>query len=529
MTRNSTITAEHIVASSNPLVSAAGQDVLTRGGNAVDATLAMAAMCWLALPGQCGVGGDAFAVVREPDGTVWTVGGSGFGPDGGSPGFYADRGLSAVPVDGPLAVAVPGAMAALRALHERGATRSLAELWAPAIAAAERGLPCSARTRADILDQQDALRRDPGAAAAFLPDGRAPHLGERLPQPELAGSMRTLAARPDAFYHGDFAQQAVETLVGDGAPFSGTEWQLTAEAICLPAITARYGDYLVHETPLPTPGWMVLQQAALCDGVLSEYARLDARAVGRLADAASYSFADRWEHGGSDTDVWQTVLAPEAVAAGRAALDADRRRRAAAVCAGGDTTSTVAVDADGRAVSFIHSLAFVFGARITVPGTGIVLNSRLGRGGYLVPGHPNEVRPRRRPLHTLNAWLTTDPRGRLAHVGNTPGGDGQVQWNMQLLSHLVDHHLDPQEAVSAPRFTVAPGSDADVIGTAPELECESGLGETVLADLRAADYPVRVVDEGGAGGSAIVVAVDHERGCLLGGADPRQDGVALGT
>src|SRR6478609_4058077 len=113
MTRNSTITAEHIVASSSPFVSATGRDVLARGGSAVDATLAMAAMCWLALPGQCGIGGDAFAVVREPDGTVWTVGGSGFGPDGGTPGFYAEHGFAAIPIDGAFAVAVPGAMAAL--------------------------------------------------------------------------------------------------------------------------------------------------------------------------------------------------------------------------------------------------------------------------------------------------------------------------------------------------------------------------------------------------------------------------------
>jgi gamma-glutamyltranspeptidase/glutathione hydrolase len=273
---------------------------------------------------------------------------------------------------------------------------------------------------------------------------------------------------------------------------------------------------------------MLLQQAALCDGVLDGYGWLDARAVIRMADAATYAFADRWDRCGSDNDAWRELLTPGAVAAGRAALDTNVPRRATALSAGGDTTSTIAVDADGRAVSFIHSLAFVFGARITIPGTGIVLNSRLGRGGYLVPGHPNEVTPRRRPMHTLNAWLTTNADGRLAHVGNTPGGDGQVQWNMQLLSHLVDHHLDPQEAVSAPRFTVAPGSDADVIGAEPELACESRLGEAVLAELRAADYPVRVVDEWGAGGSAMVVSVDHERGCLLGGADPRQDGVVLG-
>ena len=194
----------------------------------------------------------------------------------------------------------------------------------------------------------------------------------------------------------------------------------------------------------------------------------------------------------------------------------------------GDTTSTVAVDADGRAVSFIHSLAFAFGAKFTVPGTGIVLNNRLGRGGYLIDGHPNEVRPRRRPLHTLNAWLVTDDAGRLVHVGNTPGGDGQVQWNMQLLSHLIDHGLDPQQTVDAPRFTVFPGSDANVIGAPAELRCESRISDDAIAGLRAGGHPVRMVGPWHAGGSALVVSVDHERGYLAGGADSRDDGVALG-
>ena len=108
------------VTSSHPAISAVGARVLADGGNAVDATLAMAAMGWLTLPGQCGVGGDAFALVREPDGRVWTVNGSGYGPDGGTSDFYRDRDLEAIPLTGALSVAVPGALAAVRTLREHG-------------------------------------------------------------------------------------------------------------------------------------------------------------------------------------------------------------------------------------------------------------------------------------------------------------------------------------------------------------------------------------------------------------------------
>ena len=138
-TRQPTLAAGGMVSSSHPAVSTVGARVLERGGNAVDATLAMAAMSWLALPGQCGVGGDAFAIVREPDGSVWTVSGSGFGPDGATTDFYTSRGHSTIPYGGALSVATPGEIPALATMHGRSATRPLLELWSPAIKVATDG------------------------------------------------------------------------------------------------------------------------------------------------------------------------------------------------------------------------------------------------------------------------------------------------------------------------------------------------------------------------------------------------------
>ncbi|MFC4003514.1 gamma-glutamyltransferase family protein [Prauserella oleivorans] len=523
--RRAVLAARRMVVAAHPAVSAAGHRVLAEGGNAVDATLAMAAMCWLALPGQCGIGGDAFAVVREPDGRVWTVGGSGFGPDGAEPGFHGD---GPVPTRGALSVAVPGAVGALSALHRQGASRSLDELWRPAVEAAETGVACSAKTHRDVADNVDLVRGDAGLAAMFLPHGSVPAPGARLTFPEFAATLKTLAAAPESFYDGELAHRAVDHLRALGAPFSGAEWQACAVPLTGPPVTGTYGELTVHQTPLPTPGWMMLQQAAVCDGVLSGLPALGGDAVHWLAAAARRAFADRFAFCGSDNDAWQDLLTTAATAAAREDIRSGRLAPPAGTRPDGDTTSTVAVDDSGRAVSFIHSLAFTFGSGVTVPGTGIVLNNRFGRGAYTLAGHPNEARPRRRPLHTLNAWIATDARGRLRFVGNTPGGDGQVQWNMQVLSHLADHGLDPQQAVSAPRFTIYPGSDADTLGDAPELRCEDRLGDDVLAAVAAHGHRVRRLGPWEAGGSALVIAADHETGSLAGGADPRQDGVALG-
>lgn len=524
------LSAAGMVSSSHPVASLAGARVLADGGNAIDATLAMASMTWLTLPGQCGIGGDAFAVVREPDGRVWTVNGSGFGPDGGTPDFYAAQGLSAIPMDGPLSVAVPGAPAALAALHRGGASRSLPELWQGAARVAERGLPCSARTSGDVASALGAISADPGLSAIYAADGAPVPVGRVLPQPALAATIRALAHDPDGFYSGQFAQRAVAALQDGGAPFTGDEWAAGAQLTAEPALTGGYAGAVVHQTPLPSPGWMVLQQAALCDGVLGATEWMSATAIDRLARAARLAFADRFALCGSDNrrDGADYILNAERLDAQRRDLDGRIEAGGRIAVAAGDTTSTVAVDAEGRAVSFIHSLAFTFGAKFTVPGTGVVLNNRLGRGAYLLSGHPNEVKPRRRPLNTLNAWIVTDDAGALRHVGNTPGGDGQVQWNMQLISHLLDHGRDAAQAVTASRFTVFPGSDADVIGAPDELRVEPSLPGAVRDELAALGHRIVVQSDLGAGGSAQLISAD-ERGVLIGAADPRQEGVALGV
>ncbi len=517
------------LATSNATMSMIGAQVLADGGNAVDASLAMAAVGWMVLPGQCGVGGDVFAVVREPDGEVWTVGGSGFGPDGGTPGFYRDLGHRALPTTGALAVAVPGAVAALRALHARGATRALEELWRPAVGLGRHGFACTVKTRKDIAEHAEALLVDPGTRAAFLPRGVVPEVGERLVQSDLAEFLTLVASGKDGFYDGEFAERAVASLVDAGAPFSGEEWAAGDMVEVTPSISRTYGDATVHQTPLPTPGWMVLQQAAICDGVLSGREQLDAESVHWLAEAARQAFRDRYATCGSDSDAWARTLRVRAVEDARQRISALQASASGPARVDGDTTSTVCVDEDGRAVSFIHSLAFTFGARITVPGTGVVLNNRLGRGAYLVDGHPNEVRPGRKPLHTLNAWVADHPERGLLHVGNCPGGDGQVQWNMQVISHLVDHGSDPQDAVALPRVTVFPGSDADVMGRPEELRCEAGLPQETLDQLVAWGHRVTPVpvQDGGPGGSAMVVSADPRHGVLRAGADPRMEGTAL--
>jgi gamma-glutamyltranspeptidase/glutathione hydrolase len=511
-------------------VSRLGAQVLAEGGNAFDATVAMAALSWLVMPGQCGIGGDAFALVREPGGQVWTLAGAGFGPDGGTPSFYRSRGLTALPLSGALSVSVPGALGVIRRLGERG-TRSLAELWSPAIRAAETGVPCTTKTLADVTRNAASLADDPGTASVYLPGSRPPRTGDLIRQPDLARTLRRLADKPTDFHAGWFADRALDWLTAQGAPFSGDEWALAADVPAEPAITTTYRGLMLHETPQPSPGWMVLHQARVLDGRLGEYEQLGAEAMHWFTGAASASFQHRLAYCGADNDNWRTALGDAAVCRVRQGIERGRPTAVPAMpgpAGPGDTTTTVCVDADGTAISFIHSLAFTFGARVAVPGTGVVLNNRLGRGAYLIDGHPNEVRPRRRPMNTLNAWLLSDGDALVA-LGNCPGGDGQVQWNTQVISHLVDHGDDPQRAVSLPRVTVFPGSDANTLGKPQVLLCEEGIDPAALDQLETWGHRVERIpaQRGGPGGSALVVTLDSRRGVLSAAADPRMDGVPL--
>lgn len=522
--RTGVVASDGMVASAHTSVSLVGAQVLAEGGNAIDAALAMSAMASVGLPAMCGLGGDGFAVVYDAARQRYlAIEGSGFGPDGGTPDFYRRRGLTAVPIRGFESVAVPGLVSCVEALLPL-ATRTLGELWEHAAVVAERGIALTAGNVEDIGEHEDLLRADGPACALFLPGGRVPGRGDRLVQRDLARTLRTVAADPHSFYEGELAEQFVTTLRDGGAPFSGEEWA-AQRALVGPSLEGHYGGKLVHTTALPTPGYMVLQQAAMLDGKLGELPLLSAQAVALFAGAAARAFATRVAAVGSDGDGWQKLLSEEGAAADRAALGAARHGFGPP---GGDTTYFCCVDRQGNAVSFIQSVAFAFGSGCVVPGTGVVLNNRFGRGAYLIEGHPNEVRPRRRPMHTLNAWMVAGPSGRPQLVGGTPGGDGQVQWNMQLISHCIDHGLEPQEAIELARVTVHPGSDADVVGAPLRLRCEERIGTAVLDELSAAGYPLEVIGPYASGGIAQIIEVRGEGESLLAGSDPRGEGCALG-
>jgi gamma-glutamyltranspeptidase/glutathione hydrolase len=179
-------------------------------------------------------------------------------------------------------------------------------------------------------------------------------------------------------------------------------------------------------------------------------------------------------------------------------------------------------------VSLITSLSSSFGSGVVAGETGVTLNNRAGRGFSLEPGHPNLYAPGKKTMHTLHCYLVSGTDGTPLLVGGTPGGDGQPQWNLQVLTGLIDGGRDVQAAVEAPRWTSWPATDPSTLPHPYELRVEERAGEETLRELARRGHDVRRQGAWGAGGAAQVIARDPESGALAGGSDPRAEGLALG-
>jgi len=525
-----------MIAAAHPLIANAGIEVLRRGGNAVDAAVAAGLTASVVMPEMCGLGGDLFAIVHAPGGEPTAVLGSGIAPRGASLEQMRAAGghTGKMPLTGPLSIGVPGMVHAYGALLDRFGSRTLAELAQDAIHQADDGFPLTVFGASAIAQYAQMLARHPATAAVLLPQGRAPEAGEILRQPDLARTLRLIAKDgPSAFYRGPLADRIAQAVQDAGGALSRED--LGGHATVLePPMATTYRGLTVYQTGLPSQGLILLEALNIAENVGGEaLAAGDATAVHWLAEAARLAYADRLAYardpafGETPT---KTLLSKPWARARFATIDPTRAFDEAAPGAmtDGDTTYFCVVDGHGMMVSLIQSVSSAFGSGIIAGDTGVLLNNRVGRGFSLEEGHPNLYAPGKKTMHTLNCWLVADAAGMPVLVGGTPGGDGQPQWNLQLLSALIDGGLDVQAAVEAPRWSLWPGTDPADRPNPYELRAETRLGEAALAELAALGHPVKPTGGWGGSGAAQIIARDPETGVLVGGSDPRVEGLALG-
>jgi gamma-glutamyltranspeptidase/glutathione hydrolase len=514
-----------MVASAHPYATLAGVETLKAGGTAADAAIAANGVLAVTQPNMCGLGGDIFVLYYEAaTRTVHFLNGAGRSGSRASLDELRRRGLAGLPVVGAPTVSVPGCVRGWAMLHERFGTRPLADLLAPAIHYAERGFPASSLT-SQAIEEFAPVTPDAEWHRVFRPGGRAPAVGELLVQRDLAGTLRAIASDgADVMYRGRAGRAIAERLAADGfltpddlAAHQG-EWGAP--------IATTYRGHTVYETPPPTQGLAALLALNLLEGErLAEYRLHSTEHLHLLLEMVKLAYADRdrWIGDPAHARVPVEELLSKAYAARRRqAFDPGKASVYAAGDPEGDTTGFVVADGRGNVASVIQSLFNPFGSGIVVPGCGILLQNR-GRHFRLEPDHPSALAPRKRPFHTLIASIVTrEDRPVVAFA--TMGGNGQAMFHAQVLTNLLDFGLDPQEAIERPRFLIGaflPGEPDDTI------HLEGRLPEAVFEALRAKGHPVkRAPDFFMRTGHAH--AITFRDGTLLGGADPRGDGTALG-
>jgi len=507
-----------MVASEHPIVSQTGVAVLRDGGNAFDAALAMSAVLPVVKPPRSHLGGDAYVLVypvREARVTAVCSGGK--APFGATLDAYRDG----MPRHGGKAAAIPGLVDAWQVIADRWASMPLATLLAPAIGYATDGFPVSRELELVLKGAQGLFQKYGELGGLFADGGDPPALGRVLRQPALASTLRAIGeGGRKAFYEGTIAKATSEAVQAAGGFI--TEDDLRSHvADVLEPLSIDYRGYTVYETPPNSQGLILLEELAILEGFdMAAWAHLSPDAVHHQIEAKKLAFEDREAHAGDPRFTGfepRTLLTKEHVAARRAEIDAERARASRVATISTDTTAFVVVDGQGNCCSFIQSLFAPWGSAVAVPSTGVILNNRM-TGFSLEAGHPNVLSPGKRTMHTLNAYMMFHG-ARPYMIGNTPGGDFQVQTNLQVVQGVLDFGLDPQAAIDAPRWGHTP----------EELIVETEMPAATVGELQRRGHRVRPMHRQAAPmGRAQAIMIEPGSGALIGGSDSRGEGGAAG-
>jgi len=519
------ITDRGIVGTSHYLASQAGAQVLARGGSAMDAAIAANAVLGVTEPMMNGIGGDLFLIYWDAkSGKLYGLNASGWAPKKLTIDFLAQHGITAMPREGIHSVTVPGAVDGWSQAHHRFGRLPWKDLFTTAIYYAEHGYAVPEIIHGYWIGDEAKMQKTEEARRVFLPGGKAPELGAKFTNPDLAKALRLVAENGrDAFYKGPIAQAIVQTSSSFGGTMQLDDLaEFSAEWV--EPISIDYRGWKIYELPPNVQGMAALEMLSILsnfqpdkDGPAST-AELHQR-----IEAMKLAYADLYRYNADPRFAKVPVkglLAKEYGAQRAALINPDK-----ANCDPGpgnpatsDTTYLAVVDKDGNIASLIQSNYSAFGSGIVVNGMGFALQNR---GGLFVLDrqHPNALQPRKRPFHTIIPAFME--RGDM-HIGfGIMGGANQPLAHAQFVSNVVDYGMNVQAALDAPRFTVA-GNHVSC-----DIVIESRVKPDVLQALGDKGHKLRVHKEYTAlMGRGQAVLHNSATGMNYAGSDPRADGNA---
>jgi gamma-glutamyltranspeptidase/glutathione hydrolase len=520
-TRNRQVVAKRgMVASAHALASQAGLEILKAGGNAVDAAVAAAFAIGVVEPNASGLGGEGMMVVYLADRR------KAIAIDYRSAAPAAIDFPKGIPDTGHAAVAIPGTVAGLTAALQKYGTMPLAKVLAPAIRLAEKGFVVSPVLAGIVVDNFEAINKNEALARVVCPGGLPIEAGATLTNPDLATSLRKIAAGgADVFYRGELADAITAQMAANGGRIAKAD--LAAyQAIEREPVQGRYRGYDIVSAPPPVGGVTLVEILQILDNIdLSKETLLSPRYVHVVSEAMKRGFADFTANVGDPGFV--NVPVAELLSgdyarrrAGEIKPDAITPKVTAGIVKKQEspsTTSLSVVDAKGNMVALTQTLSDFFGAKVVIDGTGIILNNEMKNFGSR---GPNAIAPGKR-MRTMIAPSILIKDGRTFATLGTPGAARIVSTMTLLVSNLVDFKMGIQDAIEAPRF-YARDTEAD-------LQVEARMPAATIEALVRMGYSVNTLGEydlffGGAQG----IVIDPKTRMRIGGADPRRDGAVVG-
>jgi gamma-glutamyltranspeptidase/glutathione hydrolase len=515
-----------IVATEHPMASQIGAQILSEGGNAVDAAVAANAATGVFAPMANGIGGDMFAIVYEAkSGKLFGLNASGWAPAGLTPEFLGSKGIHEMPQAGIYAVTIPGVVDGWDKLLRRFGRKRLSTVLAPAIRVADEGFPVTEIFASYWTASEKKLRTDGNAQRTYLLNGRAPRAGEIFRNPALAQSLRQISRHgARAFYAGEIRDKILACSRAHGGVMTAQDFAKYSSEWVEP-ISTTYRGWTIYELPPNGQGIGALEMLNLMENFpIADYGASSTDALHVMIEAKKLAYADllRYICDPHFNKIPGAGLLSKDYARGRSKL-IDLAKANCEVAfgtppGGSDTTYLCVADADGNMVSYIQSNYNSFGSGLVPEGAGFALQNRGGLFS-LDSSSPNLLAGRKRPLHTIIPAFMS--KGEIRMAFGIMGGWNQSQAHAQFVSDVVDHQMNIQAALEAPRFTKMTFDGCDV-------EIEDRVPAAVRAELtkRGHELQVRGNFSAAMGGGQAVMR-DFATGVNYGASDPRKDGAAV--
>ncbi len=519
--RSNILSQNAMVATSQPLATQAGIEILHKGGNAIDAAIASAAVLDVVEPFSTGCGGDAFALLHL-HGKDAPLGFNGSGRAGSLADLdeLLSKGWTEMPLRGGPVVTVPGAMHLWCYLVEKYGNLEMKKVFEPAIEYARIGFPVS-----EIISQQwhivKNVLRNEDAKRILTIDGNAPEIGARMKNPNLADTFEEVAREGvEAFYSGRIAKSVVDTVVNDDGflTMEDLESHHTEETS---AISTDYNGMSVYEHPPNGQGFAALIMLNIMESLgTGEYGALTHQRYHLMIEAKKLAYDDLHRHNADPEyyDIPMDDLLSKDYAISRSekiSLSSCINPSSLSMKQSTDTIYLATADAEGNAVSFINSLYMGFGSGLVAKGTGIKLQNR-GNLFSLDINHPNCYAPGKRPFHTIIPGALYK-ENEFFGVFGIMGGPHQAEAHAQFVSNLVDYDMLPQEAMDHPRFTH--NQNKNTVGL------ENGIHPYVQGQLRRLGHHFVHETMTGFGGGQVIL---RKKDSWIAGSDFRKDGQAAG-